>query len=206
MNQYLLDTEFAVKSLFELVTHELKQITALEAEMKMQRNRANSIMSEAYYVTDQDVDDLETPGMYATRHGYAKHISAAQALQSEISKLEASYHAKESSIRALYGSILQIAKQGISTVHGKNTPTVITEPKSGEPIHNIIWQGRNQSMHYEEGKHLKPVISCFMNLQQAFGSDFDLSIGDNKAKSIVLDVLGWKTYSDYLTTMTLLLP
>ncbi|MFE4354011.1 hypothetical protein [Peribacillus butanolivorans] len=69
MNQYLLDTDFAVQSLIDLVTHELKQIATLEVEMKVHRDHANSVMSEAYYVTDQDVDDLETPGMYATRYG-----------------------------------------------------------------------------------------------------------------------------------------
>lgn len=201
MNQYLLDTEFAVQSLFDLVTYELNQISNLELEMKVHRDRANLLMAEAYYFTDQDVDDLETPGMYANRHGYARHISTVQAIQHEISKLEASYHAKDSSIRALCGSILQIAKQGLSFVHGKNIPTVAIEPKSGESISNIIWQGRNQSMHYEEGEYYNKLTSCFENLEQAFGSNLNLATGDNKAKYIVFNVLGWKTYNDYLTTM-----
>ena len=205
MNHYLLDTEFAVQSLFELVTHELNQISNLEKNLKVHRDRANLLMAEAYYVTDQDVDDLETPGMYATRHGYARHISTVQAIQCKISKLEASYHAKDSSIRALCSSILQIAKQGISFAHGKNIPTIVIEPKSGEPISSIIWQGRNQSMHYEEGEYRKKLTSCFKKLEQAFGSDLNLTTGDNKAKYIVFNVLGWRTYSDYLTTMTQLL-
>lgn len=205
MHQYLLDTDFAVRSLFDLVTHESKQVTNLEVNLRVHKEKANSIIREAYNVTDLDVDDLETPAMYAIRHGYVIQLSAVQKIQNEILKLEASYHAKENSIRALYGSILQIAKQGLSTVHGKNVPPVVIEPKSSELIHNIIWQGRNQSMHFEEGKYQKPLISCFTNLQQAFGSDFDLKMGDNKAKFVVIDVLGWNNYSDYLTTMTKLL-
>jgi hypothetical protein len=206
MNQYLIDTEFAVKSLFDLVTYELTQISTLEKELKFHRERANSIMSEAYYVTDQDVDDLETPGMFAIRHGYASHLSAAQSIQNQISILEASYLAKDSSILSLYGAILQIAKQGISFVHGKNIQIMIKDTQSGELLHNIIWQGRNQSMHYEEGNYKQPLISCFANLQKVYGSDFDLTRGDNKSIYIVLNVLGWKTYSDYLNTMTQLLP
>lgn len=206
MNQYLLDTEFAVKSLFELVTEELNKIAALEVTLRLHRDRANSIMSDAHNVTDQDGDDLETPGMYAIRHGYVRHISAARAVQNEISNLEASYYAKDSSIRTLYGSILQIAKQGISIVHGKNMQIVIIETKSGEPFHNIIRQGRNQSMHYEEGNYHPLLITCFKNLERAFGSNFDLTTGDNKATFVVLDVLKWKTYSDYLCTMKQLLP
>lgn len=206
MNQYLLDTEFAVQSLFELVTEELNKIASLEVHLRLHRDRANSIMSEAYYVTDQDVDDLETPGMYAIRYGYGSHISAAQAVQKEISNLEASYYAKDGSIRTLYGSILQIAKQGISIVHGKTMPSVIIETKSGEPLHNIIRQGRNQSMHYEEGNYHSRLITCFNNLEGVFGSDFNLNTGDNKAKFVVLDVLEWRNYSDYLSTMKKLLP
>ena len=206
MNQYILDTEFAVQSLFELVTEELNKIASLEVQLISHRDRANSILSEAYYVTDQDVDDLETPGMYAIRHGYPRHVSAAQAVQKEISNLEASYYAKDSSIRTLYGSILQIAKQGISIVHGKKMPIVIIETKSSETFHNIIRQGRNQSMHYEEGNYHPRLISCFNNLERAFGSDFDLNTGDNKAKFVVIDVLEWRNYSDYLSTMKRLLP
>lgn len=205
MNQYLIDTEFAVQSLFDLVTYELKMITTLEVDLRKYQERANSIMCDAYYVTDQDFDDLETPAMYAIRHGYVTRLSAVQELQNKIMKLEASYHAKESSIRVLYSSILQIAKQGISIVHGKNIPTIIIEPRSKESIHNIIWQGRNQSMHYEEAKYKEPLISCFTNLQKAFGTDLDLKKGDNKAKFLVVDVLGWNTYSNYLTTMKKLL-
>lgn len=206
MNQYLVDTEFAMKNLFDLVTHENKQITSLKAEMKVHQDRANKIMSDAYYVTDQDVDDLETPGMHAIRHGYVRHLNAANAVRDQIVKLTASFQAKDFSVQALCGSVLQIAKQGISIVHGKNAPYGITEPLSGEFVYNIILQGRNQSMHYEEGKYRAPVVSCFQNLQQAFGSDLDITTGGNKAKYIVFHVLGWRTYNNYLGTMTQLLP
>ncbi|MEA0565283.1 hypothetical protein [Lysinibacillus irui] len=206
MNQYLIDTEFAVQSLFDLVTHELNQINALEIVLNERRENARKIYSDAYYVTDLDGDDLETPEMYMRRNGYVQHASAAQKIQSEISKLEESYKSKDSSIRTLYGSILQIAKQGLSTVFRGSIQTAIIEPNTGEPIHNIILQGRNQSMHFEEGINKKPVKECFMKLQLAFGNDFDLNIGDNKAKFVVVDALGWRTYHDYLTTMNQLLP
>ncbi|MFF2794094.1 hypothetical protein [Lysinibacillus xylanilyticus] len=203
MNQYLIDTEFATKSLFDIVTYELDQIAKLEIELKKSVDTSNRIMAEAFYVTDQDVDDLEAPGVYANRHGYATHLFEAYSIKG---KIEKAYSTKDSSIRTLYGSILQIAKQGLSSVYGKRIQTAHSEPKSGEPIHNIILQGRNQSLHFEEGVFRNNVKDCFMNLQQAFGSDFDLTIVENKAKYVVLNVLGWRTYDDYLTTMQKLLP
>ncbi|MGA3677864.1 hypothetical protein ACPCXF_22655 [Lysinibacillus agricola] len=203
MNQYLIDTEFAIQSLFDIVTHELDQIAKLKIELEKHVDTSNRIIAEAYYVTDQDVDDLETPGVYANRHGYARHLFEAYSIKA---KIEEAYNTKDSSIRTLYGSILQIAKQGLSSVYGKTIQTAFIEPKSGESIHNIILQGRNQSLHYEEGVFRKPVNDCFMNLQQAFGSDFDITIEENKAKYVVLNVLGWRTYNEYLTTMQQLLP
>lgn len=206
LNKYLLDTEYAVKSLFDLVIHELNQINALEIVLNQRQEIARKIYSDAYYFTDKDVDDLETPEMYMRRHGLVAHASAAQSIKDEISKLEESYKSKDNSIRTLYGSILQIAKQGLSSVYGGSIQSTIIEPNTGESIHNIILQSRNQSMHFEEGRNFPAVKKCFTNLQQAFGPDFDLSTGDNKARYVVLNVLGWNNYNDYLTTMNQLLP
>jgi hypothetical protein len=103
-----------------LVTEELNKIDSLDVRVRSHRDRANSLMFGACYVTGQDVDDLETPGMYTIRYGDVRHISAVQAL--------------------------------------------------------II-------------------------LKRAFGSDFDLNTGDKKAKFVVLDVLQWRNYRDYVSTM-----
>ncbi len=203
MDKYLIDTEFATQSLFDIVTHELDQIDILKIELNKHVDSSSRIMTEAYYVTDQDADDLEPPGVYANRHGYARHLFEAYSIKAEIEK---AYNTRDNSIRTLYGSILQIAKQGLSSVHEKKIQNTFIEPKSGEPIHNIILQGRNQSLHFEEGVFRNNVKDCFMNLHQAFGSDLDLTIKENKAKYVALNVLGWRTYNDYLTTMQQLLP
>lgn len=199
MNQYLVDTNFAVENLFELITKEKKQTATLKQQMDLLKEQANQILSEAYYMADQDIDDLETPAMIAIRHGYVRFLSASQEIEKKIDRMKASYEAKDISVRALCGSILQIAKQGISIVHNDdlNNVPVIIDTKSSEAIHNIIWQGRNQSMHYEDGSYNNKVVSCFTNLQLAYGSDLDLSVGDNKAKHIVFDAaLRSKSSSD----------
>lgn len=100
----------------------------------------------------------------------------------EIDEFTFSIAVKEESIKALAGALLQIAKQGISTVHGKLNNCVDGRTIKNEPIKNIVWQGRNQSMHYEEGKFFQPIIDCFHNIEIQLRKE-------NLAKEIV-DLLG----------------
>ena len=68
MNQYIPDTEFAVRTLFDVITHDLTQIASLKTSMQEVLNRARRIYIEAHNIADQDIDDLETPGMIANRY------------------------------------------------------------------------------------------------------------------------------------------
>lgn len=208
MNRYLADTEFAVRSLFELVTRELQQIQLLKKQMEHWQEKANDLHREAYYITDQDIDDLETPGMYMNRNGFGRIMSTVNSYQKNIEEAEMSYLAKEYSIRALCGAILQIAKQGISIVHSgiwSNTPE-IRDPVSGLSIAEIIWEGRNQSLHYEDKRPPFPSVKrVFEVLVQCYGNLFDLSAKRNLAFEVVINVLGWTRYEDYEATMSKIL-
>lgn len=99
-------------------------------------------------------------------------------------------------------SLLQIAKQGISTVHGNPINCPLGRSIGTETLKNIIWQGRNQSIHCEEGNPNQKVKDCFSNLATDFGSDFDLTVNytDNKARRII-DLLNWNTYDKYENDM-----
>ena len=72
-----------------------------------------------------------------------------------------------------------------------------------ESLKNIIWQGRNQAMHFEEGKYRKVVVKCFTKLEINFGNRFELS--DKNLAYDVLMLLGWESYTAYEKDMTLLL-
>jgi len=136
-------------------------------------------------------------GDNALQVGFNKRLNNTEQLE---------WYEKETKIydftqRILAGSILQLAKQGLSTEFGesKNFPK---EPKiEGIPVAKIILQGRNQSMHYEEEEYGTGVTKCFQKLEQ-IDSKFSLqtSPGKNMSKEI-LEILGWFDYEDYLTTM-----
>ncbi len=68
-----------------------------------------------------------------------------------------------------------------------------------DTLKNIIWQGRNQSMHYEEGSYKKAVKDCFTNLKNKVDDKFDLMINTKKnlAYEIVTDILAWNDYDSY---------
>ena len=72
-----------------------------------------------------------------------------------------------------------------------------------EPLKNVIWWGRNQSMHFEEADYKKALIACFLNL--GFDLTADTYKQRNLAKEIVLHVLKWTTYEMYEADLRCLL-
>lgn len=124
-------------------------------------------------------------------------------LENEINDTIEPINNKEISYLALGRSILQIAKQGISKTHGnpQNYPygRIITT----QSLKNIVWQGRNQAIHHEEGNYNNNVKDCFTDLKNNFGVDFDLSVNSTKNLSTkVIDrVLKWHSYIDYYNDM-----
>ena len=107
--------------------------------------------------------------------------------------------------RILAGSILQIAKQGLSIAFGQSS-NFPQEPKIEDiSVATIILAGRNQSMHYEEGSYKNVIKSCFEELAQ-IDTKFELQNVSGKNMSIeILDMLGWDDYESYIATMENLL-
>lgn len=104
----------------------------------------------------------------------------------------------ESSASILAGSILQIVQQGMSRVHS----SIWTYPHKGRTIHGVslcdlVWQGRNQAMHYETTAKRADWSAVFANLNVAMPSAFSIAPPYvSRAKSI-FDLLGWGSYSVY---------
>jgi hypothetical protein len=73
-------------------------------------------------------------------------------------------------------------------------------------LRDIIWQGRNQSIHYEDERFNPPVVTCFSAPEKEHGEQFSLTkhIGQNRAKQVV-HLLGWTSYEGYREDMAGLL-
>ncbi len=173
-------------------------------------------------------EETQDPYMIEIQKKIVKQISESQKL---INESELSLHKEEyNSFSFVAESLLQIAKHGISVVHGSlnqcksnlsgRTPSSIV--KLTPPtyyFHEIIWAARNQAMHFDEivtparnnsEQHTHDVFNWLASLTKAdFIEDikFDPSIFSkfnskeyNFAYQVVL-ALGWTSYEKFKSDM-----
>jgi len=139
-------------------------------------------------------DDLQSTAMYWESYfGPEKEEFHAEAEKRDLEELIA---ARKFSRDAQSGSMLQYAKQGISLVHrgprncpeGRRIGTL--------PVRDVIWQGRNQAIHWDEGKFTQPVRDVF----EALTRDIELKFNEFTSRNLAFDIvglLGWKRFPDF---------
>jgi hypothetical protein len=105
------------------------------------------------------------------------------------------------------GALLQSAKQAISYTYRGLTACPRGRNVGSQSIKDVIWQARNQAVHFEAGKYDPLVLKCFQQLEADFGPDFSLTSNpkQNLAERVVT-LLDWKSYDDYEKDMTQLCP
>ncbi len=206
MNQYIIDTKYAVKKLIKTIYKEEKELDSLTTKFNQLKKVFDHLFWD-YSTADmqEDFNDLQVQHKFIQMAKFHEE-NDLKGKKSELDKLSHSIITKQDSMNSLSMSLLQIAKQGISTVHGNPNNCPTGRNIGSESLRNVIWQGRNQSIHYEEGNPSQKVKDCFINLTNDFGVDFDLSLDYtvNKAKKIV-DLLNWKNYKNYKTDLKSLL-
>ncbi len=211
---YLSETEYAVKNIINLISHNKRSLNEYLVDLNNLKKQL-SPFEELYkdYIS-KDISDnfCDLQVMYAAQCYYnyeEKNRDKKQKFLTEINILSEKLKIKQSqldtrnfSIKCLCGAMLQIAKQGLSICYGKEENCVEVKTIAGERLSNIIFQARNQSMHFEESLNNK-VISCFNNLKQQFGNNvsIDQTQNINLADVIVLDVLIWNSYEKFYTDM-----
>jgi len=205
MHQYLQDTEFAAQNLFRLATNEEHQLRA-SSRWLMDKERELQVHQWDFQTSDlnEDFSDAYVMAAFARAGRAAQDV---EQLKSDVAALQASVGTHQHAVQALAGAILQVAKQGISLVHGGLTASPPGRTLGSLAVRDVIWQSRNQSMHYEEGKYTRPLTDLFSTLEREQGSQFSLTAfsRQNRAKQ-VLDLLGWKDYEAYVQDMQILLP
>lgn len=205
MHQYLQDTEYAAENLLSIAIAEEVQLKAVME--KLRQAEAQLKVDQWDFQTSDLHEDFSDAYVIAAFGRAAKAAQETDTIKIEVAQLQVSIGAHQQAIQALAGAILQIAKQGISVVHGGTATAPTGRPVGSLFVRDIIWQARNQSMHYEEGTIKKPVTDLFAKLEAEQGTQFSLSAHpkQNRAKQ-VLDLLGWSSYSAYLQDMQALLP
>lgn len=204
MHQYIKDTKHCTEELIRLIFEEEKAHKKASAERSEMSSKRDFYYKE-YIAKDMHEDFNEMQVMHDFNQ-MANANGKAENLKIEIDKLQKSIDAKDFSLRSLCGALLQIAKQGISIVHVDLNTCPDGRTIGPETLKNIIWQSRNQSMHFEEGNPHPPVCACFKKLELAFGKDFSLSAvpPENLARRVV-KLLGWDAYDKYEADMVSIL-
>ncbi|WP_428504279.1 hypothetical protein [Roseateles sp.] len=205
MHQYIADTEFASRNLLQLATEEENKLEDLSAQLRGVEAQL-SVHKWDFESSDlnDDFSDAYVMGAFARM---AEAYQQAEELKRQLATLQASIGTHQQAIQAIAGALLQIAKQGISVVHGGLAAAPEGRKIGTASLKEVIWQARNQALHYEEGKFNNSVMDLFNTLENEQGAQFSLTVHayQSRAKQ-VLSVLGWKSYATYLSDMQSLLP
>ena len=195
MPQYLAEMAHAVQNLIPTlwvehdgVTQISAKVAGLEAATARDYQRVEAILQ----IDEQDEDGIATALHWDTYFGVDKERYHAV---EELDSLRQQEDARAFSRSAMASTILQFAKQGISVVHGE-----LKKCPGGRDIHGIslsdlIWMGRNQGLHWEEGNFGKGVTACFDQLAAA-----DAAFANYTTQSMgfeIVHLLGWRDYAAF---------
>ena len=205
MHQYIMDTEFAVTSLIQLATAEENRLKELSTQLKSCEARLETCKWD--FESSEFHDDFSDAYVMGAFARMAQADKEVQPLQREHQSLNISIATRQYSVQAISGSILQIAKHGISLCHGKTMAGPPGRAVGTTLVRDIIWCGRNQAIHYEEGTFNGPTTELFSKLVNEQGEHFSLTKFSKQSRAKqVLALLGWSNYARYLLDMQSLLP
>ena len=196
MKKYLEEIEHAASSLIELIWSDFEKLEELKNRLKVLTVEIN-VKYQVFLANEfHPAANFYHAQMAKAHEGIAKPKAELERDIEEVSKF---IDAKSASIAALSGAILQIAKQCISLKYGKPQSAPAGEDIDGVLIKEIIWEGRNQSIHYENPKEISGnVVTLFSKLDGVRG---DGAIWDPRSQTNfafeVVQFLGWRKYSDF---------
>ncbi len=186
MVDYIGITRNAAKGVIELLNREKELLNEKQDSFECMHNAARSLFERMKETGFDSTGIIDLHGLETAKERFASEVEDINTL---IGGLSPAYN-------SLAGALLQIAKQGISfKFHGFSSCPNGRRIGTHENLKNVIWQGRNQAMHYEEGRYNQNVRDCFQNLFNDFGTTFNL--GTNNLALAVIDILGWDSYSKY---------
>jgi len=192
MVSFLNEIDHAISKLMPVIWEEHRRLIELNAEIpklmpavEQGYRRAQDLGSNPGLPDDEN---LATTAQWETYFGPDRQQNV---LRQERQALEAQIDAHSFSTSALSGALLQYAKQAISLVHGSIAPCPSGRAIGSQDLKTIIWQGRNQAIHWEDSSLSTATEQCFA----AMSRDFDPKFADHGKRSLamdVIDLLGWR--------------
>ena len=197
MGDYLAEIEFAATHLLSIIWEERNRLRELEAEVASltRLDEGNYRRAEFVAMNAEDPDDVAmAAGMYW--ENYFGDNKDRYYKDKDREKLVEQIAAHALSIGSLAGALLQYAQQGISLAHGVLPACPNGRAIGTQFLKDVIWQGRNQALHWETGKPHPPVKQCFDKLVREVAPPF----ADYKKRNMavdVIDLLGWTDFAKF---------
>lgn len=197
MSDYLGEIEYAAGSIVPVIWGERTRLQELRGEVaKLERVvEDNYLRAESVAMNAEDADDV----MMATGMHWDTYFGEDKERfykDKDRQKLQGQVATHAFAVGSLAGSLLQYAKQGISLVHGSLSTCPPGRMIGSQALKDIIWQGRNQSIHWEEGNPRTPVKLCFDTLAFEIDSVFADYTKRNVAPEVV-ELLGWVDFASF---------
>ena len=197
MQSYINEIEFAAKSIIEIIWKERDRLLELKQKIKSLSKvvRSEYEKAQSWAMNAEDPGEVAmSTGIYWNNYfGNDKDLSDKDKQKIE---LEGHVLAHQFSIAALSGALLQHAKQGVSLVHGTLSVCPSGRMIGSQHLKDVIWQGRNQAIHWEDGNFHKSVEDCF----DVLSTEIDPKFNQYKSRSMASDLvelLDWKTFDKF---------
>lgn len=193
--EFIENSRHAIEHLFAALSEYNRVLDKAQTTVE-EIERSKKVLSDLFMYRDQWSPNAN--------HHYAQYVrrmqelekQTAEAQEDDTKRLEKalfSIGATVESMSGLAGSVLQIAKQALSIRHAGKPNLPKARTVGTQNIVEVVWEGRNHAMHWDEGAPRDRV----KNMLDRLATDLNITIevGKNNCLSI-LGALGWKAPED----------
>jgi hypothetical protein len=190
--QFINNSKHAMNHLFSAID-EYNKVWVLAQKEVEEIESSQKRLGEIFMYSDQwSVNANHHHAQYIER---MKHLDnrkkiASSDISLNLTKALDDIGATEDSMSCLAGAILQVAKQVLSLRHSGKPTIPDTRHIGNQSIIEVIWEGRNHAMHWDEGAPRPRVQTMLNSLSSDLGTN--IVIGNNNCLSI-LHALGWSS-------------
>lgn len=193
---YVKEIEHAAGTLFPVVWAEQRRLQELNEEIRrLERAMTHKYDQARAWQESSDPEDVAL-GIGIYFDAYFGEDKERYHKDEERQRLQQLYSVREFSVNALAGSLLQFGKQGISIAFGGPDKCKDGRLIGKQRLADVIWGGRNQSLHWEDGKFLKKTTECFDRLTAEVCKNFSGYTKRNEGLHLISH-LGWTDFEKF---------
>lgn len=182
-----LDEYYKVLEKAQITVEEIESSKRLLSDLFMYRNQWSPNANHHYAQYRVRMEELE------------KQMAVVQEEDAEkVEKALFNIGSTVESMSSLAGAVLQIGKQALSIRHAEKPNLPATRNIGTQNIVEVVWEGRNHAMHWDEGAPRARVEKMLNAL--AVDLNITIEIGTNNCLSI-LGALEWKKPDDVLSDL-----